>query len=960
MSILSAGCCCGICPHSHNRIMSKNGLISDCHVGIAPSIGEVLGVSMQASSFSYQRLCQNGMRTTSGSDRPTINWPYSLDVNEYTHDKKPCRWLWFTKNRCLEYDPYFPGANACCCSSYTESVGLFPSPNFGSVQLCTSPDRGGDCLPGGEWSNGGWYTCFDPAFVAGHLVGKFDKDYQIPTPWNFNTNYPTATKGETYAASSEQLCSTVLFNNSNLGLSTYQKRVAKIRSPDVWEILRFNDQKAIKIMNLRAGESTYSAPAYINASNEIGTAGKYLTSPDTANPAGGHGLFRYFFAFAQVEFAYKIGSMPLTTETCANSQVWGEAMPAAFMAIADAAPIFSFQTDGLICAGAAGDGADDLTLALAEIDVGYEAVYGKQQLADSGAIFADPAATALWETQVEAVDTALLSPTMRDNLACKDWRQEVFNDLVTVADWAALYQNGWNDPATVLASFPSVGDLKLTGPVRVRGDWYDIRALDGAGNATAARPPSLARASTVQTGIDSPEYFDATYNDYTLQVDTTIYNMVTSPYAFMPLLSAGQFVVGVTYTIKVVGTTNFILIGAASNTVGGVFTATGPGAGTGYALQETVNEQVRDAFLRLTQSVYFRAKISGWDFCGNNNVSTARYAWLWNRSTGSVGDGDNVVESLGSGTTDAQPFWCTNGQPQIVTVAGPGSVGFCIESDCDSTGAGFPGLGSVVAYKGTANILVSRFVKQHHSDGVASGPNAIPPTPGATIDTLGCCKIVKFTSINSPSCPYGESLMCFARFVNRPYFWDTSEAPYKMSSTSSHPIDTNAICCEFPTVQQRFCDQCEPTFQGITPECDWPYVAVPACDSSVYASQIGCGNWPLYVGPDACENLNAADKYTASAALGLQVNNPYSDSPLDGRSPCESSWPATSPTHIFPLGHIGGERAVGFFFPEQATINGGTCCSVDLRYDEQLGTVWRAGAWITYPAITITPNSAVC
>lgn len=47
--------------------------------------------------------------------------------------------------------------------------------------------------------------------------------------------------------------------------------------------------------------------------------------------------------------------------------------------------------------------------------------------------------------------------------------------------------------------------------------------------------------------------------------------------------TAGTFIVGVSYTIISVGTTNFTLIGAASNTIGVVFTATGVGSGTGTA-----------------------------------------------------------------------------------------------------------------------------------------------------------------------------------------------------------------------------------------------------------------------------------------------------------------------------------------------------------------------------------------
>lgn len=49
------------------------------------------------------------------------------------------------------------------------------------------------------------------------------------------------------------------------------------------------------------------------------------------------------------------------------------------------------------------------------------------------------------------------------------------------------------------------------------------------------------------------------------------------------IVTAGNFVVGNKYTIVTVGTTNFTAIGAASNTVGVVFTATGVGSGTGLA-----------------------------------------------------------------------------------------------------------------------------------------------------------------------------------------------------------------------------------------------------------------------------------------------------------------------------------------------------------------------------------------
>ncbi len=49
-------------------------------------------------------------------------------------------------------------------------------------------------------------------------------------------------------------------------------------------------------------------------------------------------------------------------------------------------------------------------------------------------------------------------------------------------------------------------------------------------------------------------------------------------------VTAGSFVIGKSYTIRSVGTTNYTLIGAVANTVGVLFTATGVGSGTGVAI----------------------------------------------------------------------------------------------------------------------------------------------------------------------------------------------------------------------------------------------------------------------------------------------------------------------------------------------------------------------------------------
>jgi hypothetical protein len=62
-------------------------------------------------------------------------------------------------------------------------------------------------------------------------------------------------------------------------------------------------------------------------------------------------------------------------------------------------------------------------------------------------------------------------------------------------------------------------------------------------------------------------------------------NVLTSSTA--STVTAGSFAVGTEYTILTVGTTDYTLIGAASNTVGVVFTATGVGTGDGTATTNT-------------------------------------------------------------------------------------------------------------------------------------------------------------------------------------------------------------------------------------------------------------------------------------------------------------------------------------------------------------------------------------
>lgn len=82
-------------------------------------------------------------------------------------------------------------------------------------------------------------------------------------------------------------------------------------------------------------------------------------------------------------------------------------------------------------------------------------------------------------------------------------------------------------------------------------------------------------------------------------------------------ITAGSFVVGTPYTIKTVGTTDYTLIGATSNTVGVTFIATGVGAGTGTA---TFTSEPGTVYTTDLHSVTLSA--TNWKFAGTKFAPT--------------------------------------------------------------------------------------------------------------------------------------------------------------------------------------------------------------------------------------------------------------------------------------------------------------------------------------------------
>jgi hypothetical protein len=92
----------------------------------------------------------------------------------------------------------------------------------------------------------------------------------------------------------------------------------------------------------------------------------------------------------------------------------------------------------------------------------------------------------------------------------------------------------------------------------------------------------------------------------------------------LPNTSAGSFSTGLTYIITAVGTTDFTAIGAASNTVGVSFVATGPGSGTGTASVTALYSTIGGG---TTVTAYPEYGIRGWGQAADVGIGSQLRLW---------------------------------------------------------------------------------------------------------------------------------------------------------------------------------------------------------------------------------------------------------------------------------------------------------------------------------------------
>ena len=147
------------------------------------------------------------------------------------------------------------------------------------------------------------------------------------------------------------------------------------------------------------------------------------------------------------------------------------------------------------------------------------------------------------------------------------------NVVISTSSNEIYIYNTFNSPSLALKQvltkpFISLQDQNLPSA------FGSVVAISNDGEWVAVGSPTISKACTQLSNIN------ITFDNNNLPINTTGITFDNN----LAYISAGTFIVGHTYTIATIGTTDFTLIGATSNTIGSIFIATGIGTGTGTAI----------------------------------------------------------------------------------------------------------------------------------------------------------------------------------------------------------------------------------------------------------------------------------------------------------------------------------------------------------------------------------------
>jgi hypothetical protein len=151
-------------------------------------------------------------------------------------------------------------------------------------------------------------------------------------------------------------------------------------------------------------------------------------------------------------------------------------------------------------------------------------------------------------------------------------------------------------------------------------------------------------------------------------------------------VNAGSFVVGTEYTILTVGSTNFQSIGASSNTVGVVFTATGVGSGNGTA---TTNTWTSSALPSSITRATAQATTSGTSIDFTSIPSWVKRITVMFNGVSTTGSSQIIIQ-IGNSSPETSGYSGTGAgvtSSNITSTGGGITSGFTIDSNAQASAA---------------------------------------------------------------------------------------------------------------------------------------------------------------------------------------------------------------------------------------------------------------------------------
>ena len=160
----------------------------------------------------------------------------------------------------------------------------------------------------------------------------------------------------------------------------------------------------------------------------------------------------------------------------------------------------------------------------------------------------------------------------------------------------------------------------------------------------------LFKLSHVSGSFTQPSFADG--NDVTIEINSQLKGAVGTDGARgagrwnigVSAVNAGSFSTGTTYWITTVGTTDFTLIGAADNSVGTEFTATGAGSGTGTATPLPTTSATADAEFVSSLSFDPVDRDQAWFYAGTVGSPVAQSVWIYNETTDTWNEQEEVID----------------------------------------------------------------------------------------------------------------------------------------------------------------------------------------------------------------------------------------------------------------------------------------------------------------------------